>query len=170
MARQVPRRNKLQLILLIVFCILFVISTALAILGLVNYDRATQENNDLMGQRNELENENSSLEGDASDLITLITGKTGTVEDAKKSAEIAYQVTEESGGLATELKLLALKDKKNSVLVNELKLDIANLQQKLNLQKEGQAALVLRWRRRVPGRHPAHLPLVGGRHRVQAVP
>lgn len=143
MARQVPRRNKLQLILLIVFCILFVIATALAILGLVNYDKATQANEGLMESMKELEKKNSDLEDNADYLIVLITGKTGTVENAKKSAEMAYQVTEESSGLASELLLLAGKYKSNSSLVNKLKDDIEDLQQELGLQKQEQTRLVL---------------------------
>lgn len=143
MARQVPRRNKLQLILLIVFCILFVISTALAILGLVNYDKATQENDDLREGMSDLRKENLNLEGDARDMVMLITGKTGTVESAKKAAEIAYQATEEAGGLAPELELLAGNYKSNNKLVNEFKLMIANLQRKLGLQEEEKTKLAL---------------------------
>lgn len=143
MARQVPRRNKLQLILLIVFCVLFVIATALAILGLVNYDKASQENQALAERLSEIEKENSNLEGDARDMVMLITGKAGTVHSAKKQAEIAYQATEEAGGLAVELIALAGKYKDKNKLVNDLNIRIADLQQKLDLQKKQQETLVV---------------------------
>ncbi len=141
MARQVPRRNKLQLILLIVFCILFVIATALAILGLVNYDKATQAYDDLVERKNQLDKENADLRDQSNTLIFKITGKTGTIDKALKDTEIAFEATDEQGGLVPELLLLAGRYKSNVELVNKLNLQIADLQNQLDLQKKAQAEL-----------------------------
>jgi len=141
MARQVPQRNKLQLILLVTFAILFVIATILAILGLVNYDQACQQNQEQATRLNDLQRDNAKLQSDTDELVMLVTGKAGTVAGAKAAAKTAYLNTDEAGGLAVELVTLAEGDKDKVELIAKLNASIADQQQQLELQKKLQAEL-----------------------------
>ncbi|RKY26166.1 MAG: hypothetical protein DRP83_04870 [Planctomycetota bacterium] len=141
MARQVPQRNKLQLILLVTFAILFVIAAILAILGLVNYDQANRQNQELTTRLDDLQRDNAKLQSDTDELVMLITGKAGTVAGAKAAAKTAYLNTDEAGGLAMELVTLAQAERDKVELIAKLNTRIAEQQQQLELQKKLQAEL-----------------------------
>jgi cell division protein FtsB len=142
MARQVPQRNKLQLILLVTFAILFVIATILAILGLVNYDQAKHQNQELTTRMDSLQGDNAKLQSDTGELIMLVTGKAGTIASAKAAAKAAYLYTAEAGGLAPELVTMAQSVKDKVELIAKLNADITQLRQQIELQKKLQADLI----------------------------